>query len=436
MKSKMKKLLILSTGLFCVSSLFAQENAKLDTLYYTADWKVVESPTFAAYKRIAEVNDNPHTRKHFRDYYITGELQSEGNYLTLDENDDQLSVFDGSFTNYYKNGKVKEKGNRIKGVFYGESTVYYENGLVKTHCFFKNGKVDGILTQFSEDGSLCSQVEYKDGEPLYDYYTLSNAQGYVSKLRLSDNTPIHESPDENEIKKEYKNGITWQYYIKNGLMVAATNTEVKDYGKYYQISIVIANNSVAPIQLYPSRISSSGRDKKGNFVSMHTLSVDEYMKKVGRRQNWMSALNGLAEGLAASNAVYSSSTTNSSTYSSGSASVYGDAMAVGSGGWAAGSYSGTGYYSGSSYTSSTTTSYDGAAAYQAQVIASNRIASYDNSLLQERAIKQAGYLKNTTIYPGETISGYVNVQRKKGKEMTVSIKIEGADYKFSWNIAK
>ncbi len=71
-----------------------------------------------------------------------------------------------------------------------------------------------------------------------------------------------------------------------------------------------------------------------------------------------------------------------------------------------------------------------------QVIASNRMACYENALLQEREIKQEGYLKRTTIYPGQAISGYINIKRIKGDTMDVIIDINGAKYVFSWNIAK
>ena len=143
------------------------------------------------------------------------------------------------------------------------------------------------------------------------------------------------------------------------------------------------------------------------------------------------ALNGLAEGLAAANAGYSTSTTNSSY--NGYSSSYGSAYAYGTGGYAYGNYSGNSTYRG--YSTSTTTSYNGAAAYQAQVIANNRIAAYDNALLSERAAKDEGYLKRTTIYPGETISGYIHIERKKGISMNIDININGAIYSFPWNIS-
>ena len=115
---------------------------------------------------------------------------------------------------------------------------------------------------------------------------------------------------------------------------------------------------------------------------------------------------------------------------------YGNASAYGSGGYAFGSYNGFGSYYGNSSTTSTTVSYDGAAAYQAQVIASNRIANYEHALLEDRTIKQEGYLKKTTIHPGDVIQGYVNIKRVKGDSMVVSVDINGAKYEFPWDVSK
>lgn len=405
---------------------------RTDTLYYDKNWKGIESMAFAAYFRVIKDSDDNNFRKQFRDYYVTGELQSESGYISLDKYDDSKSIFDGEWVNYYKSGKIEQKGNRIKGKQEGEYIEYDEDGLVLLHAYFKNDKLHGLYTEFAEDGNICIQAEYSNGEPLYDYYVISNRDGYCSKIRSSDNQPIYETPSLNERKTEYKNGEAWPYYNKNGFMIGMTNNEVRDYGKYFQIPIIIANNSMYPIDFEPNNITASLIDKNGNKRELKVYSATEYMKKVRRSQNWSMALNGLAEGLAASGAGYSSSTTNSSY--NGYSSTYGSASAYGSRGYAHGNYSGTSSYYGNS--TSTTTSYNGAAAYQAQVIASNRIAAYDNALLSERTAKNEGYLKRTTIYPGETITGYIHIERKKGVSMSVDININGAFYTFPWNISK
>lgn len=427
--------LLLSLLFFPSCQVLAQSNS-LDTLYYDKDWRLVSNKTFASFYRLLDLSDKSNSRKPFRDYYITGELQSEGGYITLDRTDDRKSIFDGEWTNYYKSGKIEQKGFRSNNVEQGEYTQYYENGLIKMHVTMVNGKENGILSMFNETGDMCTQIEMYEGKPKYDYCVVSNKDGYCSKIRLSDKTPIWESPDLNEIKTEYKDGTTWLYYIKNGIMLAMSNSQVKDYGKWYQVSLVIANHSIAPIDFNPNDITSTLMDKRGKEITLEVYSSDRYMRKVRRRQNLYMILNGIGEGLATAGAGYSTSTTQTNSSFNGYSNTYGNASAYGSGGYGYGQYYGTGSYYGNTSTTSTTVTYDAAAAYQAQVIASNRIANYENSLLEDRAIKQEGYLRRTTIYPGNVIQGYINIKQAKGKSMNVVVNIKEAQYNFPWNVNK
>lgn len=432
----MKRFIVTSVLVQLVAILSYSQSDKLDTIYYDKDWKGVSSPVFATYYRVIEVKDNPMARGALRDYFITGELQAEGGYISIDRDDDRKSVFDGEMIMYYKSGKIESKRNCNRGIKEGEYTTYYENGLVNIHTFMKNDKENGIRTEFNEVGDMCMQIEMLNGEPRYDYYVLSNKDGYSSKIRISDNTPIYESPSLSEKKTDYRDGTAWPYYTKNGIMVAMTNTQLRDYGKWFQISLIIANNSIAPIEFDPEKITSSLQKANGQEMALEVWSSDRYMRKVRRTQNWNMALAGISEGLAAAGAGYSTSTTHTNSTYNGYSNSYGNAYAYGSGGYAYGSYNGYGSYHGNSSATSITTTYDGAAAYQAQVIAGNRMANYENSLLQERAIKQEGYLRKTTIYPGDAISGYINIKRTSGVSMTVIVDINGAKYEFPWNISK
>ena len=165
MKTLPKLLSFMTFLLVSQVTVFAQTT---DTLYYDKNWKGVESRAFASFYRILSNSTDGNYQKRFRDFYITGELQSEGGYISIDKYDDSKSVFDGEWTNYYKSGKVEQKGNRVNGIEQGDYTAYYENGLVKLHAFMKDGKAEGILTQFNENGDLCSQVEMQNGEPKYN----------------------------------------------------------------------------------------------------------------------------------------------------------------------------------------------------------------------------------------------------------------------------
>ncbi len=392
--------------LFVFGYLHAAE-VQIDTLYYDKDWKSVSHKAFATFYRIYEI-DNSKESKAFRDYYITGELYAEGHYISIDKNDDANSVFDGKCINYYKSGQIEKSRFLIGGVVEGDYTVYYENGLVNLHVPMKNGKMNGIMSQFSEDGYTCTQIEMIDGEPRYDYYVVSNKDGLLSKYRVSDKSQIWESPVVAEKNTCYFDGKQCSFYLKNGVLLSMTNEQVKDYGKWFQVSLLVVNNTMEPFDIDPSKI-------RAELINAETLekrrlavySSDKFIKKVKNSQNWKQFFMGLGEGLAAANAGYSTSVTQSNT-----------------------TYSGA--LLGNSSTTSTTVSYNGAAAYQAHIIANNRIANNECSFLEERAIKEEGYLKRTTVFPGETISGYFNVMQEKGSILNVIVDINGAKYTFGW----
>ena len=85
---------------------------------------------------------------------------------------------------------------------------------------------------------------------------------------------------------------------------------------------------------------------------------------------------------------------------------------------------------------SKTISYDSFAAYQASILASQRMFDFSNAQLQERQSKQLGYIKRNTVYPGETIQGYIYIDRIKFETLFLSININNALYKFRWNYVK
>lgn len=415
-------------GLLVAISSTAQ--VRVDTLYYDKNWKGVETTAFASYFRVMAHSTDDNSRKQIRDYYITGELLSELSCISIDKYDDSKSVFDGEFINYFKSGKVEGKWTFVKGKLEGECVEYYENGLVSFHGYFKKGELDGIYTEFSEDGSTCAQVEYSNGKPLYDCYTISNKDGQCSKIRISDGQPIYGSPLLSEQQVEYRNGKTWCYYNKDGMMIGMTNDKVRDYGNYYKISLVLANNSMFPIEFDPSLVTASLADKRGRKWILQVYSAARYMKKVRRKQNRQIIGQALSEVRAAYGAGYSSSATNAShngrSYSSGYASAHG------SGGYAYGNYSGgTSHYGNST---SATTSHNGTAAYQARMMAMDRVGTYENELLAERTARDEGYLKRTTLNHGETISGYIHIERKRGTTMTINVQINEATYTFPWNV--
>ena len=411
----MKKTVLLITCLMCVMNITLAQD-RIDTLYYTKEWKYAPNKTFADFYRVAYYPADSLQTKQFRDYYISGELQSSGNFIKIDSLDDAKTIFDGECINYFKNGKTELVRNYRQGLLNGDFCVYKENGLIKQTGKYCNGELAGLYTEFLDNGAHV-QIEYVNGKPIYDYYVVGDSSGNLTKFNIANNTPVWESPLVSERNTDYQDGTPWQFYNKNGVIIALTNTIVKDYGRWHRIDIVISNNTIIPIEFDPViNISASSTDIEGFTTDLEVWSSEEYLKKVNRSQTWAAVLMGVAEGMSTANAGYSTSTTNS--YYSGST--------YGSGGY--GSYSGT--------VTSYTRTYNAGAAYQAQVLSQQRMADFSNAMAEEQQIKKLGYLKRNTIYPGETISGYVHVKRIKGETVQFVIEIEKAEYIFDWKFGK
>lgn len=326
--------LVLFTMLVCNLNIFAQ---KVDTLYYDNNWKGVETKQFASFIRYVSYAQDGNYRNKFRTYFNTGELNSEGDFISIDKYDDSKSEF-GAWKSYYKNGKLQtdwdvvdgkgkcinyyENGNKkeefelVNGTQNGIAISYFENGLIHTKGDCVNGKYNGIFYQFTEKGDACSQAEYKNGEPAKPYYTYSTQDGFVAKYKMSDGTLYLEMPSINEKQVYHQKGDTWDYYMKNGLCLMVNASINKDYGKYFTLYVVLTNNSVQPITFNPALITAY-KKKKDKVKNLNVLNSDEYMAKVSRRQNWGSFFNALNESMAASKAGYSASSTQTNSSYSG-----------------------------------------------------------------------------------------------------------------------
>ena len=211
-------------------------------------------------------------------------------------------------------------------------------------------------------------------------------------------------PQNDSIMTEYNDGKFWVYLDKNDIVVGLSCFEEKDnYGKYYHLDIFIKNLSERPIIFRPDSVYSNLLTKKDDTLRLEVYTNEEYQKKIKRSQTWAMALYGISAGINTGTAGYSTS------------------------------YSTT--YSPKGYTYTTITNhYDANAAYQANVASTNQMLILGQMMDNDRTMREQGYLKTTTIYPDETIIGFMNIKRKKGKVLTVNIPIDNYIYTFDWDV--
>ncbi|MDE6152497.1 MAG: hypothetical protein K2G12_11025, partial [Prevotella sp.] len=178
-----------------------------------------------------------------------------------------------------------------------------------------------------------------------------------------------------------------------------------DHGKSSQINIFINNHGEIPFTFYPQDVTADLLKQNGDTLQLTVYTNEKFQKKIKRAQTWAMALYGFSAGLNAGTAGYSTS------YST--------------------SYSPRGY----AYTT-VTHHYDANAAYQAQMAASYQMMTLESAMKNDRMLKEQGYLKTTTIHPGESIVGYMNIKRKKGDIVTVKIPVDNYVYYFDWDVSR
>jgi hypothetical protein len=249
-------------------------------------------------------------------------------------------------------------------------------------------------------------------------------KGFLDISSFVQSTPIK------EMGFYYKDGGVVEYYKENGLRVAFSLSYDNSYGHYYQANVLVENLTGKDINFDPSDILAKVDTKKGTDIQV--LTYAEFMKKVKRRQNWNAFAVAFSEGMAASNAGYSSSTTQSSV--SGSVNSFGSAY-----GYSGNTYSsayGSSYSYGTAYGTSTTQNYNANAAYLAQQNANKNIADYQNQQYKIRKTLSEGYMKLNTIMNETEYIGYINIEYKKTDRILITIPINGKSYSFIANFIK
>lgn len=94
--------------------------------------------------------------------------------------------FNGSYIENYPNGKVKEKGNYIKGDRTSEWHYYFENGKVKMTGAYLNNKRTDVWKRYDEKGNLRAEISFKaserDGKSVF-----YNEDGSIDEIKLYKN---------------------------------------------------------------------------------------------------------------------------------------------------------------------------------------------------------------------------------------------------------
>lgn len=208
-KLLMALIVTLITTAFC-----AAQNLK-DKMYFDQKWNVVQTAGEASFYRMYNASDKSTGQKLFRDYYMSGVLQSEGHYLTMCKTTDKETVFDGKVTFYNQQGKKTSEATYKKSVPHGTVNDYDpETGNMIQSREFRDGEVISSK-EYDEFGQLINEYTLNDdgSVKLTEYYY----NDYTGELTGKFSGPISE--------EGVKNGI-WEFQglIDNKWQVTSRET--------------------------------------------------------------------------------------------------------------------------------------------------------------------------------------------------------------------
>ncbi len=131
-------------------------------IYFDEDWNIVKKKADAFYYIEPDPAELRKTIGHYRYYYITGELQWEGDQSGGNSTFTVRRTNEGQCTWYFKNGFKKCDASYRKGEIDGIYSEYYEDdGKIKLKAKYVEGKKNGFYLKYHRNGNLKEKKSYE-----------------------------------------------------------------------------------------------------------------------------------------------------------------------------------------------------------------------------------------------------------------------------------
>lgn len=172
------------------------------TEYFDENWNRCEAKN-ASYYRLITYSSSHTPKGVVKDYYITGELQSEQYPIYINYDDDSQSFLEGEQIFYHKNGRIERKQQYYNNRLNGPSISYYNDGKVASEVFFSYGIPNGDAIEYYPNGKIATVRKYNNGI-LHNNKYLHITEDEVPFLVYEENF--------------LRNQDTWEYSGQNGIV--------------------------------------------------------------------------------------------------------------------------------------------------------------------------------------------------------------------------
>ena len=139
------------------------------TEYFDDKWNRCQQKDASFYRLVTYESDNK-PKGMVKDFYISGQLQSEFTAVYLDYEDEGKNFHEGEATWYFKNGKIEQKRYYFNNKINGKNTFYYDNGQMAQEINYSLGVYDGLYQQWYKTGKLKISAFYETGRLVENKY--------------------------------------------------------------------------------------------------------------------------------------------------------------------------------------------------------------------------------------------------------------------------
>jgi uncharacterized protein len=209
-------------------------------------------------------------------YYETGNLKMRGEL--------RANVNYGVWEYFYESGQKSMEGALVEKQKAGEWKMYFESGHLKESGAYKKDKREGVWKTFFEDGKLRGEIEYKDEFGRYiEYYHSGKVFGEGPKVGV-------------------KNVGLWRFFAEDGTLESegeyangVKNGEWKSFYPSGKISSIGLYDSNEPNGAWTYFFEDGKINSKGEFVGGQKNGYWASFSKAGAKRSEVTYRNGAGE---------------------------------------------------------------------------------------------------------------------------------------------
>ncbi len=214
------------------------------TEYFDDKWNRCKQKDASFYRLVTYESDNK-PKGVVKDYYISGQLQSEFTAIYLDYDDEGKNFHEGEATWYFQNGKIEQKRYYYNNKINGKNTFYYDNGQISQEANYDSGDYNGSYQQWYKTGKPKITAYYENGNLVdnkYIEYDENGLSALVYNEDFSANKESWEAEIEGSASQLNQDGNV-SLFINNDNITSRYNYVTLEQNSSYSIESIIQKKS-------------------------------------------------------------------------------------------------------------------------------------------------------------------------------------------------